>query len=71
MTELQLHSLLKEMTLSEKIAQLLQLAPAFYEGANRKGQITGPHCKRDSGQFAALVGPNSRDVQELTFYLKA
>ncbi|MFC0394437.1 beta-glucosidase BglX [Paenibacillus mendelii] len=30
------------MTLSEKIAQLQQLAPAFYEGSNSAGQITGP-----------------------------
>ncbi|WP_373876516.1 glycoside hydrolase family 3 N-terminal domain-containing protein [Paenibacillus spongiae] len=30
------------MTLTEKIAQLLQLAPAFYEGADSAGQITGP-----------------------------
>ncbi|WP_214631307.1 glycoside hydrolase family 3 N-terminal domain-containing protein [Paenibacillus agaridevorans] len=30
------------MTLEEKVNQLLQLAPAFYEGANSAGQITGP-----------------------------
>ncbi|MBD2872464.1 glycoside hydrolase family 3 C-terminal domain-containing protein [Paenibacillus sp. IB182493] len=30
------------MTLEEKVDQLLQLAPAFYEGANSAGQITGP-----------------------------
>lgn len=34
--------LLKQMTLDEKIAQLLQLATPFFAGANDNGQITGP-----------------------------
>jgi beta-glucosidase len=38
----ELQRLLDEMTLEEKVNQLLQLAPAFYEGANSAGQITGP-----------------------------
>ncbi|MFD0960661.1 glycoside hydrolase family 3 N-terminal domain-containing protein [Paenibacillus chungangensis] len=42
MREQQLQSLLQEMTLEEKVAQLLQLAPAFFEGAGSEGQITGP-----------------------------
>lgn len=37
-----LTSLLKEMTLDEKIAQLLQLATPFFEGSRDEGQITGP-----------------------------
>jgi beta-glucosidase len=37
-----LTSLLKEMTLEEKIAQLLQLATPFFEGSKDEGQITGP-----------------------------
>ena len=37
-----LTSLLKEMTLDEKIAQLLQLATPFFEGSKDEGQITGP-----------------------------
>ncbi len=42
MTKAQLQALLNEMTLEEKIGQLLQLAPAFFEGADSAGQITGP-----------------------------
>lgn len=42
MNNLDLQKLLDEMTLEEKIDQLLQLAPAFFEGANSAGQITGP-----------------------------
>ncbi|MDN4074031.1 glycoside hydrolase family 3 N-terminal domain-containing protein [Fictibacillus terranigra] len=37
-----LHSLLKEMTLDEKVAQLMQLATPFFEGSNEQGEITGP-----------------------------
>lgn len=40
--DMELQRLLDEMTLTEKVNQLLQLAPAFYEGANSAGQITGP-----------------------------
>lgn len=35
-------SLLKQMTLDEKIAQLLQLATPFFVGSKDEGQITGP-----------------------------
>ncbi|MDQ6420195.1 glycoside hydrolase family 3 N-terminal domain-containing protein [Paenibacillus sp. LHD-117] len=42
MNDIELQRLLEQMTLEEKVAQLLQLAPAFYEGANSAGQITGP-----------------------------
>lgn len=38
----QLLTLVKEMTLEEKVAQLLQLAAPFFEGAAGEGQITGP-----------------------------
>jgi len=38
----QLTSLIQQMTLDEKIAQLLQLAAPFYEGTASEGQITGP-----------------------------
>jgi beta-glucosidase len=37
-----LTSLIKKMTLDEKIDQLLQLAAPFYEGSASEGQITGP-----------------------------
>lgn len=42
MNSQRLTSLLKEMTLDEKIAQLLQLATPFFEGSKDEGQITGP-----------------------------
>ncbi|WP_405172191.1 beta-glucosidase BglX [Paenibacillus sp. FSL H8-0280] len=38
----QLLDLVKQMTLEEKTAQLLQLTANFYEGTNVEGQITGP-----------------------------
>jgi beta-glucosidase len=42
MSENKLLSLLKQMTLDEKIAQLMQLATPFFKGAKEQGQITGP-----------------------------
>ncbi|MFC5403286.1 beta-glucosidase BglX [Cohnella soli] len=40
--KLSLHEYLERMTLDEKIAQLIQLAVPFFEGASDAGQITGP-----------------------------
>lgn len=37
-----LNELIRQMTLNEKIAQLVQLAVPFYEGAEGDGLITGP-----------------------------
>lgn len=42
MDDQQLISLLRQMTLDEKIAQLIQLIPRFYKGSSDKGDITGP-----------------------------
>ncbi|WLD92807.1 glycoside hydrolase family 3 N-terminal domain-containing protein [Alkalihalobacillus sp. AL-G] len=42
MNENHLTSLIDQMTLDEKIAQLMQLATPFYKGASNEGQITGP-----------------------------
>ncbi|OAT82040.1 beta-glucosidase [Bacillus sp. MKU004] len=42
MNEQKLTSLVNEMTLDEKIAQLTQLATPFFKGASDGGQITGP-----------------------------
>lgn len=64
MNEQQLLSLLNEMTLEEKIAQLQQLAANFYEGAEEGGQITGPmasmgitdHMVESSGSVLGLSG---------------
>lgn len=42
MNSQKLTSLVKEMTLDEKIAQLLQLATPFFEESRDEGQITGP-----------------------------
>lgn len=38
----QLESLLNEMTLEEKVGQLVQLATPFFKGASDRGHITGP-----------------------------
>ncbi|WP_374020637.1 glycoside hydrolase family 3 N-terminal domain-containing protein [Paenibacillus thiaminolyticus] len=37
-----LTALLQQMTLEEKVAQLLQLTAHFHEGAESEGQVTGP-----------------------------
>ncbi|TCZ75798.1 beta-glucosidase [Paenibacillus albiflavus] len=42
MNESNLISLIRQMTLDEKISQLMQLSTPFYEGAESEGQITGP-----------------------------
>ncbi|MED5016099.1 glycoside hydrolase family 3 N-terminal domain-containing protein [Paenibacillus chibensis] len=38
----QLQGLVNQMTLEEKIAQLLQLTAHFHEGTDNEGQVTGP-----------------------------
>lgn len=37
-----MHDYIEKMTLDEKIAQLIQLAVPFFEGAEGGGLITGP-----------------------------
>ncbi|WP_256761067.1 beta-glucosidase BglX [Cohnella sp. WQ 127256] len=59
-----LTELLGQMTLDEKIAQLLQLAVPFYEGAEGDGLITGPmeslgiseETVRNSGSVLGMAG---------------
>jgi len=41
-TETKINSLLNEMTIEEKVGQLIQLATFFYDGASTQGEITGP-----------------------------
>jgi beta-glucosidase len=42
MTRNHANIILEQMTLDEKIGQLMQLATLFYEGSSNKGKITGP-----------------------------
>lgn len=64
LTEQHLISLMKQMSLEEKIAQLLQLATPFFEGAKNEGQITGPMASmgitkdivRNAGSVLGLTG---------------
>lgn len=64
MNEPQLISLIEQMSIDEKINQLLQLATPFYEGADSEGQITGPmeamgitdEMIRNSGSVLGLSG---------------
>ncbi|MGM1049113.1 MAG: beta-glucosidase BglX [Bacillota bacterium] len=64
MADQQLFSLVERMTLEEKIAQLMQLAVPFFEGAEESGQITGPmeslgitdEVVRNSGSVLGLAG---------------
>ncbi|WP_430790614.1 glycoside hydrolase family 3 N-terminal domain-containing protein [Virgibacillus flavescens] len=57
-------SLMKQMTLEEKIGQLMQLATPFYKGSADNGQITGPMVGmgindavvRDSGSVLGASG---------------
>jgi beta-glucosidase len=73
----QLMDLVNQMTLEEKVAQLLQLTANFYEGTDTLGQITGPmeemgiteQSVRASGSILGLSGAQAiMDVQEA--YLK-
>nr|WP_192895121.1 glycoside hydrolase family 3 N-terminal domain-containing protein [Paenibacillus amylolyticus] len=69
--------LMNQMTLEEKVAQLLQLTANFYEGTDTQGQITGPmeemgiteQSVRASGSILGLSGAQAiMDVQQA--YLK-
>ncbi|MFB9278119.1 glycoside hydrolase family 3 N-terminal domain-containing protein [Cohnella cellulosilytica] len=59
-----LQELVRQMTLDEKVAQLIQLAVPFYEGAKDEGLITGPMASlgidettvRDSGSVLGMAG---------------
>jgi len=59
-----LNEILQKMTLEEKIAQLIQLAVPFYEGAEGGGLITGPMASlgigeetvRNSGSVLGMAG---------------
>jgi beta-glucosidase len=62
--EQKLASIIQKMTLDEKIAQLVQLAAPFFEGATNEGQITGPmaamkvneEAVRNSGSVLGAAG---------------
>ncbi|MBB6284752.1 glycoside hydrolase family 3 N-terminal domain-containing protein [Geobacillus subterraneus] len=64
-------SIIEKMTLDEKIAQLVQLAPPFFEGAANEGQITGPMAAikvnkevvRNSGSVLGASG--AREVMNI------
>lgn len=64
MDDKQLQSLIEQMTLEEKVAQLLQLTPNFHECSDQEGQITGPmqelgitdHMVAASGSVLGLSG---------------
>ena len=59
-----LQELVRQMTLDEKVAQLIQLAVPFYEGAKDEGLITGPMASlgidettvRNSGSVLGMAG---------------
>jgi beta-glucosidase len=68
----QLKGLIEQMTLDEKIAQLLQLTAHFHEGTDNEGQVTGPmeemgiteSMVRASGSVLGLSGAQAViDVQ--------
>ena len=73
MNNQQLMDLVNQMTLEEKVAQLLQLTANFYEGTDTQGQITGPmeemgiteQSVRASGSILGLSGAQAiMDVQK-------
>ncbi|WP_435368164.1 glycoside hydrolase family 3 N-terminal domain-containing protein [Paenibacillus polysaccharolyticus] len=73
MNNQQLMDLVNQMTLEEKVAQLLQLTANFYEGTDTQGQITGPmeemgiteQSVRASGSILGLSGAQAiMDVQQ-------
>ncbi|OAB36031.1 glycoside hydrolase family 3 N-terminal domain-containing protein [Paenibacillus glacialis] len=64
MPEQQLRILINQMSIEEKISQLLQLAGPFFEGSESQGEITGPmealgitdHSIRNTGSVLGLTG---------------
>lgn len=66
-----IQSLLKQMTVDEKVDQLIQLATFFYQGASGQGEITGPmedmgisgETIRNSG--SVLGGAGARQVTNI------
>ncbi|MDN4525826.1 glycoside hydrolase family 3 N-terminal domain-containing protein [Fictibacillus fluitans] len=73
MADQALHSILEQMTLDEKIAQFMQLATPFFEGAEEEGEITGPMAEmgiteeivRNSGSVLGASGAKEvRNIQE-------
>ncbi|MGX7418037.1 glycoside hydrolase family 3 N-terminal domain-containing protein [Carnobacterium gallinarum] len=77
MKTVQIEDLLKEMTLTEKIAQLTQLTPQFFSGASSDGEITGPMAElglkaEDLKNIGSVLGTHTAEevmkIQEA--YLK-
>lgn len=77
MPEQQLKTLLNQMSIEEKISQLLQLAGPFFDGAESQGEITGPmealgisdDTIRNTGSVLGLTG--AKEVIQLqAAYLK-
>jgi beta-glucosidase len=64
MNKIQITPIIQQMTLNEKISQLMQLATPFFKGAIDKGQITGPMAEmgiteevvRNSGSVLGAAG---------------
>ncbi len=61
------------MTLDEKVAQLIQLVPGFFEGSKEKGDVTGPMSKlgiseevvRNSGSVIGASGAReTKNIQK-------
>lgn len=71
MQEGQLNTLLNNMTIDEKIAQLLQLATPFFEGSSNRGEITGPMLdmgltKKDiQNAGSVLGGSGAKEVKKI------
>lgn len=69
-----LQLLMEQMSLDEKIAQLMQLATPFFEGSNEQGEITGPMAEmgvtkptvRNSGSVLGASGAKEvREIQDV------
>ncbi len=64
MTNQKLNAIIEQMTLGEKIGQMIQLATPFYEGSGSEGEITGPMAEmgvsaenvRNSGSVLGASG---------------
>lgn len=64
MEKKQLHKLLEQMTIEEKIGQLVQLTPNFFEETDGKGEITGPlmewgMSKRELYNIGSVLGTHT------------
>lgn len=62
----QLNNLIKEMTIAEKVGQLVQLTPLYFDEVEAEGENTGPisemgMTKEDLSRLGSVLGTHTKD----------